>query len=79
MTLVEKQPTVVREKLLEDSELTLKKAVETCRAHEASQNKLLAMSKEVAIDIDRLSQGQGQSRSSYRPAIILLSEISILE
>lgn len=55
----------VREKLLEDSELTLKKAVETCRAHEASQNKLLAMSKEVAIDIDRLSQGQGQSRSSY--------------
>ena len=52
----------VREKLLEDSSLNLKKAVDTCRAHEASQNKLQAMAKEVAVDIDRLSQSQNRPK-----------------
>ena len=60
----------VREKLLEDSSLNLKKAVDTCRAHEASQNKLQAMAKEVAVDIDRLSQSQNRpkffSKDRYR-------------
>ena len=51
----------VREKLLEDASLTLKKAIDICRAHEASHNKLQAMSKDASIDIDRLSQSRTRS------------------
>ena len=54
----------VREKLLEDASLTLRKAIDICRAHEASQNKLQAMSKEAAIDIDRLSLSKSTTKPS---------------
>ena len=35
--------------------------MDICRAHEASHNKLQAMSKDAAIDIDRLSQSRTRS------------------
>ncbi|KAK7106504.1 hypothetical protein V1264_017754 [Littorina saxatilis] len=40
----------MREKLLEDSTLTFKKAVDICRAYESSQQQLHEMSKETTVD-----------------------------
>ena len=46
----------VREKLLEDSKLTLKSALEICRAMEAGQSKLEAMAGAKEVSVDRVRQ-----------------------
>ena len=55
----------IREKLLEDSKLTLKSALEICRALEAGQTKLEAMSGTKEIAVDRVRQKK--SKQSEKP------------
>ena len=55
-----------REKLLEDSKLTLKSALEICRALEAGQTKLEAMAANKEIAVDRVKQKPKQSEKSKK-------------
>ena len=56
----------IREKLLEDSKLTLKSALEICRALEAGQTKLEAMAANKEIAVDRVKQKPKQSEKSKK-------------
>lgn len=51
----------IRERLLENSDLKLKRAIEIARSHEASKHQLQEMQKESAeMSVDRVSQKSGK-------------------
>ena len=50
-------------KLLEDSKLTLKAAIDTCRALEASQSKLETMTGKQTLSVDRVKHNKSEKKS----------------
>ena len=55
-------------KLLEDSKLTLKSAIDTCRAQEASQSKLETMTGKQAVAVDRVKQQKNYKQKKHSKA-----------
>ena len=61
-------------KLLEDSKLSLKTAIETCRAQEASQSKLETMTGKQTVSVDRVKQKKNDKQKKHSGASSEISE-----